>query len=159
MDFDNFVYMQMVQKRSTMHNANELKESVIDYDKGNLIKPGDKKAVRIVIGCTSANVLGNGHETGLWLEECSAPFYVFRDAGFDVKIASIGGGVVTVDKGSVLFKDSFADKRFGDDGNMELLKTTEVLGEIDVGEYDAIFLAGMILFGFCGFWVFWEIVM
>jgi putative intracellular protease/amidase len=41
---------------------------------------------------TSHDQLGNtGRKTGFWLEEFAAPYFVFRDAGVDLTLASPKG--------------------------------------------------------------------
>jgi hypothetical protein len=47
---------------------------------------------------TSHDQLGNtGAKTGFWLEEFAAPYYVFKDAGADVTLASPQGGQPPLD--------------------------------------------------------------
>jgi putative intracellular protease/amidase len=47
---------------------------------------------------TSHDRLGDtGKKTGFWLEEFAAPYYVFRDAGADITLASPKGGQPPVD--------------------------------------------------------------
>ena len=44
---------------------------------------------KILMVLTSHDQLGNtGAKTGFWLEEFAAPYYVFKDAGADVTLAS-----------------------------------------------------------------------
>jgi putative intracellular protease/amidase len=97
--------------------------------------------VKVILGCTSANALANGHPTGVWLEECSAPYWVFTDAGFDVEIASVKGGVVTVDAVS-RSPDNVSDNRFVDAGKLDLLQSTRAFADLNAADYDAIFLCG-----------------
>src|SRR5437764_5430514 len=48
---------------------------------------------KILMVLTSHNVLGStGRPTGFWLEEFTAPYYVFLDAGQQVTVASPKGG-------------------------------------------------------------------
>lgn len=42
-----------------------------------------------------------GRDTGLWLAELAEPYYVFTEAGFDVTIASVEGGSIPIDAGSM----------------------------------------------------------
>ena len=57
---------------------------------------------RILMVTTSADRMTPETEpTGVWLEELTTPYYVFRDAGADVTLASIKGGAVPVDQRSV----------------------------------------------------------
>jgi hypothetical protein len=56
---------------------------------------------KIVLVSTSATEL-KGHATGLWLEELAVPYYLFKNAGYDVVIASLAGGPVPIDKSSMM---------------------------------------------------------
>ncbi len=52
---------------------------------------------------TSHDQLGNtGRKTGFWLEEFAAPYFVSRDAGVDVTLASPKGGQPPIDPKSDL---------------------------------------------------------
>jgi len=71
---------------------------------------------KAVLVSTSATVLGS-HPTGLWIEELAAPYYKFKDAGYEVAIASIKGGPIAIDAGSMgdgFFTDDC--KKFMHDG-------------------------------------------
>ncbi len=49
--------------------------------------------MRVLIVLTSHDQLGNtGRKTGFWLEELAAPYYVFKDAGAQITLASPKGG-------------------------------------------------------------------
>jgi putative intracellular protease/amidase len=49
--------------------------------------------MKILMVLTSHDRLGDsGQPTGFWLEEFAAPYYVFKDAGEEVVIASPRGG-------------------------------------------------------------------
>src|SRR5260370_3845243 len=49
--------------------------------------------IKVLIDITSHNQLGNtGRKTGFWLEELAAPYYVFKDAGAEITLASPKGG-------------------------------------------------------------------
>lgn len=55
----------------------------------------------ILLVCTSHADLGEtGNKTGFWMEELTAPYCAFKDAGYQVKIASPKGGNPPVDPGS-----------------------------------------------------------
>jgi putative intracellular protease/amidase len=55
----------------------------------------------ILLICTSHADLGRtGSKTGFWMEELTAPYYAFKDAGYRVKVASPKGGNPPVDPGS-----------------------------------------------------------
>src|SRR3954470_8197437 len=48
--------------------------------------------MNILMVLTSHDTLGNtGNKTGFWLEEFAAPYYVFRDAGVQLTLASPKG--------------------------------------------------------------------
>lgn len=49
--------------------------------------------MKILMILTSHDMLGDtGEKTSFWLEEFAAPYYVFRDAGAEVVLASAAGG-------------------------------------------------------------------
>ena len=49
--------------------------------------------MKILMVLTSHDKLGNtGRKTGFWLEELAAPYYVFKDAGAQIILASPKGG-------------------------------------------------------------------
>merc|ERR1712216_608739 len=61
------------------------------------------RMVKVAIVTTSHEDLGSsGKKTGFWFEELAAPFYVFKDKGYDVVVASIKGGDPPGDSGSLL---------------------------------------------------------
>ena len=62
--------------------------------------------MRILMVLTSHDELGStGEKTGFWLEEFAAPYYVFKDAGAKITLASPLGGQPPLDPKS-------ADKNF-----------------------------------------------
>mmetsp|Transcript_59453 Transcript_59453/g.94403 ORF Transcript_59453/g.94403 Transcript_59453/m.94403 type:complete len:301 (-) Transcript_59453:204-1106(-) len=65
-------------------------------------KPTPKIEIKpntVVLVSTSAAYL-KGHPTGVWMEELAAPYYKFKDAGFEVVIASPRGGPIPIDANS-----------------------------------------------------------
>ena len=49
--------------------------------------------MKVLMVLTSHDQLGNtGRKTGFWLEELAAPYYVFKDAGAEITLASPKGG-------------------------------------------------------------------
>ena len=59
--------------------------------------------MKILMVLTSHNQLGNtGRPTGFWLEEFAAPYFVFRDAGIELTLASPKGGQPPLDPKSDL---------------------------------------------------------
>jgi putative intracellular protease/amidase len=54
--------------------------------------------MKILMVITSHDQLGNtGRKTGFWLEELAAPYFVFKDAGAEVVLASPKGGQPPLD--------------------------------------------------------------
>jgi len=97
---------------------------------------------KVVILTTSASAMGD-HTTGAWSEEITGPYYVFKDAGCDVKIASISGGTIPIDAGSL--SDQFKtdnDKRFESTGDIALLESSAPISSIAAADIDILFLAG-----------------
>jgi len=59
--------------------------------------------MKILMVLTSHDKLGNtGRKTGFWLEEGAAPYFVFRDAGVTLTLASPKGGQPPIDPKSDL---------------------------------------------------------
>ncbi|KAJ9525042.1 hypothetical protein QJQ45_017392 [Haematococcus lacustris] len=53
---------------------------------------------KILVIATSADKLSDGKETGCWMEEVAAPYFVFTENGYEVTIASIKGGEIPFDE-------------------------------------------------------------
>jgi putative intracellular protease/amidase len=101
---------------------------------------------KILIVVTSQAVMGNsGEPTGLWLEELTAPYYAFVDAGTSVTIASIKGGAIPISPGSQkpLGENSESVDRFlQDEAAIAATTDTQAIDNINLDRYDAIFLPG-----------------
>ena len=55
--------------------------------------------MKVLMVLTSHDQLGNtGRKTGFWLEELAAPYYVFKDAGTEITLASPKGGRPPLDQ-------------------------------------------------------------
>ena len=101
--------------------------------------------MKILMILTSHDKLGNtGKKTGFWLEEFAAPYYVFRDAGAEITLASPKGGQPPLDpKSDAPDAQTEATKRFKDDADaVDLLAHTHMLSAIDATDYDAVFYPG-----------------
>ena len=72
---------------------------------------------KVLIVLTSHDKLGDtDHKTGFWVEEFAAPYYVFKDAGFDITLASPLGGQPPIDPTSQLSDfETDATKRYDQD--------------------------------------------
>ena len=94
---------------------------------------------------TSHDRLGNtGEKTGFWLEEFAAPYYVLKDAGLDVTLASPKGGQPPLDPRSDDPKsETEAMRRFKSDPEAKAaLANTVKLSDVSADEYDAVFYPG-----------------
>lgn len=101
--------------------------------------------MKILMVLTSHDQLGNtGKKTGFWLEEFAAPYYVFRDAGANVVLASPAGGQPPLDPVSDAPDAQTADtERFRKDlVAQQALANTQRLESIDSTTFDAVFYPG-----------------
>jgi putative intracellular protease/amidase len=98
---------------------------------------------KVLILNTSAASFAGG-ETGVWLEECAAPYYIFVEAGLEVSMATPAGGPTPIDKGSMgegFFTDA-CKKFLHDQEAMSLFMHTKKLSEVDLAAFDALYLSG-----------------
>jgi putative intracellular protease/amidase len=101
--------------------------------------------VKILMVLTSHSQLGDtGKTTGFWLEELAAPYYVFKDAGAEVTLASPKGGQPPCDpKSDAPDAQTDSTKRFRADAVASAaLAATRVLATIKMADFDAIFYPG-----------------
>ncbi len=99
----------------------------------------------ILMVLTSHDQLGDtGQRTGFWLEEFAAPYFVFRDAGVHLTLASPRGGQPPLDPQSDGPENwSLATARFKkDDAAKKALAHTRRLADLDPGDYDTVFYVG-----------------
>ncbi|WP_152208009.1 type 1 glutamine amidotransferase domain-containing protein [Marinobacter changyiensis] len=101
--------------------------------------------MKVLMVLTSHDQLGDsGNKTGFWLEEFTAPYYVFKDAGADITLASPKGGQPPVDPASEAEEALTATtRRFEEDAHAkESLASTKKLADVDMSQFDAIFYPG-----------------
>lgn len=101
--------------------------------------------MKILMVLTSHDRLGDtGRKTGFWLEEFAAPYYVFKDAGADVVLASPQGGQPPLDpKSDEADFQTAATRRFqADDAARRELAQTLPLSAIQAADFDAVFYPG-----------------
>ena len=101
--------------------------------------------MRILMVLTSHDRLGNtGRPTGFWLEEFAAPYFVFRDAGVELTLASPKGGQPPLDPKSDLPESQTpAMARFKKDAAaQEALANTVKLAEVKAEDFDTVFYPG-----------------
>ncbi|MDZ4186217.1 MAG: type 1 glutamine amidotransferase domain-containing protein, partial [Desulfuromonadales bacterium] len=101
--------------------------------------------MKILMVLTSHDELGEtGEKTGFWLEEFAAPYYVFKDSGAEITLASPKGGHPPLDPKSAA-KDfqTAATARFNaDEEAQKALASTIRLKDIPPDDYDALFYPG-----------------
>lgn len=101
--------------------------------------------MKILMVLTSHDKLGDtGKKTGFWLEEFAAPYYVFKDAGAEIVLASPKGGQPPLDPTSdAQDAQTEATTRFkSDDAAQKELAQTAVLSKVSADGFDAIFYPG-----------------
>ena len=101
--------------------------------------------MKILMVLTSHDQLGNtGRKTGFWLEEFAAPYFVFRDAGVHLTLASPNGGQPPVDpKSDVPKNQTDAMARFKKDQRAQSdLANTRKLSEMKSADFDTVFYVG-----------------
>ncbi|WP_372864321.1 type 1 glutamine amidotransferase domain-containing protein [Spongiibacter sp.] len=101
--------------------------------------------MNILMVLTSHDQLGDsGEKTGFWLEEFAAPYYVFKDAGAQITLASPKGGQPPLDPKSDADDAQTADtERFRNDTEaQQLLATSHKLNDMRERDFDAIFYPG-----------------
>ena len=101
--------------------------------------------MKILMVLTSHDQLGNtGKPTGFWLEELAAPYYVFKDAGAEITLASPKGGRPPLDpKSNEPSSRTDITVRFEKDAAAEAqLDKTVRLDSVRQEDYDTVFYPG-----------------
>lgn len=101
--------------------------------------------MKILIVLTSHDQLGDtGKKTGFWLEELAAPYYVFKDAGVEMTLASPKGGQPPLDPSSDAADAQTDDtRRFKADAEAQsALANTHRLADVKAADFDAVFYPG-----------------
>lgn len=101
--------------------------------------------MKILMVLTSHEQLGDsGQKTGFWAEEFAAPYYLFKDAGAEVVIASPNGGQPPIDPNSEqsAAQTNATVRLFDDEAAMEQLANTLKLSQVTADKFDAIFYPG-----------------
>ena len=113
---------------------------------GEQVDLSGKRALIITTSHARLNAPGetSGDPTGVFGSEMTEPYYEFLAAGMQVDIASIDGGEVPIDPQSFLYMiRTQADERFLEDAEFQAKVQNSIpISEVDVSEYDVIFLAG-----------------
>ncbi|QXH43972.1 type 1 glutamine amidotransferase domain-containing protein [Pseudomonas xanthosomatis] len=101
--------------------------------------------MKILMVLTSHDQLGNtGLKTGFWLEEFAAPYYVFKDAGAEVVLASPAGGQPPLDPKSELadFQTDMTRRFNADPAAQQALANTVKLDSVNAKDFDTVFYPG-----------------
>ncbi len=101
--------------------------------------------MRILIVLTSHDRLGDtGKKTGFWFDEFATPYYIFKDAGIVLTLASPEGGLPPVDPRSEWAEaETAATIRFQRDSYAQTeLANTRMLSSISARDHDAAFYPG-----------------
>ncbi|WP_296200237.1 type 1 glutamine amidotransferase domain-containing protein [uncultured Hyphomicrobium sp.] len=101
--------------------------------------------MKVLIVLTSHDKLGDtGKKTGFWLEELAAPYYVFKNAGAEITLASPKGGQPPLDPKSdePMFQTALTQRFNADkDANAQLAQTVR-LDSVDQKDFDTVFYPG-----------------
>ncbi len=101
--------------------------------------------MNILIVATSHTALGDtGRKTGLWLEELAFPFYIFKDGGAVLTLASPKGGEVPLDpKSESILASTPTIRRFQKDPDgISLLEHSLTLDAVKANNYDMVYVGG-----------------
>jgi putative intracellular protease/amidase len=103
-------------------------------------KPANESAAdgpgTILVVVTSHDHVDAEHKTGLWFEEFAVPYKLFRDAGYDVSVASPKGGYAPIDPASLKEGEEH------DPAALAALKDTKSLDSVTLSDYAAVFFPG-----------------
>ncbi|MBA2490338.1 MAG: type 1 glutamine amidotransferase domain-containing protein [Gammaproteobacteria bacterium] len=101
--------------------------------------------MKILMVLTSHDRLGDtSKKTGFWLEELAAPYFVFRDAGAAITLASPAGGQPPLDpKSDEPDAQTEVTRRFSQDAQAQAALTSTLrLADVNPRDFDAVFYPG-----------------
>lgn len=101
--------------------------------------------MKVLMVLTSHDTLGNtGKKTGFWLEELAAPYYVFKDAGAEITLASPKGGQPPLDPKSdePMFETDLTRRFKADREAKAQLAETVRLDSVNQRDFDTVFYPG-----------------
>lgn len=81
---------------------------------------------------------------GSWLEELAAPYYIFKDAGCEVLMATPKGGEAPIDPNSLgePWLTAAGERFLSDEESLASVKSTALLGDVDTSSIDGVFMVG-----------------
>lgn len=98
---------------------------------------------RVLMVLTSHSEMGDsGKKTGYWLAEFTHPYYAIADAGYEIDVVSIEGGMAPIDSRSLDHSDPTNSRFFEDAAVMRQVIDTQRLADMDASQYSAIVFAG-----------------
>ncbi|RJP44964.1 MAG: type 1 glutamine amidotransferase domain-containing protein [Desulfobacteraceae bacterium] len=101
---------------------------------------------RALIITTSHDRLGDkgSKKTGVFGSEMTAPYYVFKDGGMQVDLASIKGGPIPIDPMSFewFLKTEYDDRYLMDAEFQQKVSRSMRIDDVNVSAYDIIYMAG-----------------
>ncbi|MTI30199.1 type 1 glutamine amidotransferase domain-containing protein [Xanthovirga aplysinae] len=100
---------------------------------------------KVLFILTSHGQLGNtGEKTGFWIEEFASPYYLLKDKGVEVVLASPKGGQPPIDPKSELpdFMTPATERFKRDQETQEILSKTLKLDSVNQQDFDAVFYPG-----------------
>ena len=99
---------------------------------------------RALIVATNHGQLSDGKPTGVYASELTVPYYYFLDAGMYVDVASPLGGRIPVDPLSLkpVLRSEADDRFLADDVLDSLVRDSLAIADVDISDYDVVFLAG-----------------
>ncbi len=103
------------------------------------------KSLKVLFITTSYDMLGDTNDkTGAWLETIADPYYIFKEAGAELTIASPLGGQIPLDpKSESIMVATKSTKRFLKDPEaMDFLAHSSLVEEMSANDYDVLFVAG-----------------
>jgi len=104
----------------------------------------DRRGRRALVIATNHGVLDVGKPTGVFASELTVPYYLFRDAGMVVDVASPAGGAIPVDPLSLkpVLRCGADDRFLADPVLREQVTSSLPVADLDAGAYDLVYLAG-----------------
>jgi putative intracellular protease/amidase len=102
-----------------------------------------KRALLVLTSHTELGTTGRG--TGFYYDEMATPYWALVDAGFDVEIASVAGGVAPPDPKTVVEaseRPPMVSRFMDDEDAMSILSSTQKTSDVNGADYDCVFLPG-----------------
>ena len=99
---------------------------------------------RALVVATNHSALDIGRPTGVFASELTSAYYAFVDAGMTVDVASPAGGMIPVDPLSLrsVVRSASDDRLLGDPKLRGKIMASIPIGELDIHEYEIVYLAG-----------------